>query len=168
MTAAEAFDLYHVAVFRFVYRMTRCADTADDIAQECFLAFMRTPERYDQARGPVKTFLFSIARNLVLKEHRDRRVEAPLETDDFARGCEPALRFELSFAVENAVAALPSLQRETLILFVYEGFTLEEIGEIAGVDIGAVKSRLHRARERLKKTLAPYKPAGGVHETGSK
>jgi RNA polymerase sigma-70 factor (ECF subfamily) len=53
------------------------------------------------------------------------------------------------------VAALPPLQREALILFEYEGLSLEEIAEAAGVEIGTVKARLHRAREALRRRLAP-------------
>src|SRR6266478_3588806 len=159
MTAEEAFNRYHEAVFRFLYRMTRCADTAEDITQDCFLALVRAPERFDVERGPIKTYLFSIARNLALKEYRDRRVEVTLESGEFAPQSDPR-DFEVASAVERAVSGLPPLQQEALILFTYEGFTIEEIGAITGADGGAVKSRLHRARERLKKELAAYKTVG--------
>ena len=46
-----------------------------------------------------------------------------------------------------------------MILFEYEGLTLEETATVTGTDIGAVKSRLHRARENLRQTLAPLRPA---------
>jgi RNA polymerase sigma-70 factor (ECF subfamily) len=164
VTAEEAFDRYHETVFRFVFRMTRRADTAEDITQDCFLAFMRGPERFDHTRGTVKTYLLSIARNLTLKEYRDHRAEAPL-ADEFAPAVDLRRDFEVSSAVESAVAGLPPLQQEALILFEYEGCTLEEVAEIAGTDTGAIKSRLHRARERLRMALAPYRNAGGVRGT---
>jgi RNA polymerase sigma-70 factor (ECF subfamily) len=66
------------------------------------------------------------------------------------------LNEELSQKVEEAVFSLPPLQREALVLFEYEGLTLSEIAEIVGTDVGAVKARLHRARERLRTTLRPY------------
>jgi DNA-directed RNA polymerase specialized sigma24 family protein len=53
------------------------------------------------------------------------------------------------------VAALPPLQKEALILFEYEEFSLEEIAQVVGVEVGAVKARLHRARETLRRRLAP-------------
>jgi RNA polymerase sigma-70 factor, ECF subfamily len=157
VTAEEAFDRYHEAVFRFIYRMTRRADAAEDITQDCFLTFVRAPERFDQTRGTIKTYLFSIARNLALKEYRDHRTEVPLEAGAFRTGGDPRRDFEVSSAVEDAVGELPSLQQEALILFEYEGCTLGEIAEIVGADAGTVKSRLHRAREQLKKALAPYR-----------
>lgn len=158
MTAEEAFDLYHEAVFRFTYRMTRRADRAEDITQDCFLAYLRAPERFDQQRGTLKTYLFAIARNLALKSFRSERAETPLAGPE---GVTPA-GFDVAQAVERAVAALPLVEQEALILFEYEGCTLREIAEITGADIGAIKSRLHRARERLKKTLAPH-TVGGCH-----
>jgi RNA polymerase sigma-70 factor (ECF subfamily) len=51
------------------------------------------------------------------------------------------------------------LQREAVVLFEYEGFTLDEIAKLVGADVGTVKSRLHRARERLRRVLAPVAPS---------
>jgi len=152
MTAEEAFDRYHQAVFQFAYRLTMRADVAEDITQECFLALVQAPGRFDASRGPIKTYLFGIARNLVLKELRDSHGETVLE-----EAPAPVERpgAELASVVAQAVAALPPLQREAVVLFEYEGFTLEEIAAVTGADTGTIKSRLHRARESLKKALRP-------------
>jgi RNA polymerase sigma-70 factor (ECF subfamily) len=70
-------------------------------------------------------------------------------------------------AVHSAVAALPLLQREAVVLFEFEGLSLEEVAAAAGCDAGTVKSRLFRARERLRRALAPY--AKGVsHESAER
>ena len=66
--------------------------------------------------------------------------------------------------IREAVQSLPPFQREAVLLFEYEGFTLEEIAGIADVDVGTVKSRLHRARERLRQILAPLRSDSGVHK----
>jgi RNA polymerase sigma-70 factor (ECF subfamily) len=52
-----------------------------------------------------------------------------------------------------------------LVLFQYEGATLEEIAQISGADVGTVKSRLHRARERLRRELAAYRKVGNARGT---
>jgi RNA polymerase sigma-70 factor, ECF subfamily len=156
----DAFDQYHLAVFSFAYRMTRRADTAEDIMQECFLTLVRHPERFDVARGTVKTYLFAIARNLILKSYRDTSGEDALQGDPPALSADPRRTLEISLAVERAVAALPPLQQEALVLFEYEGVNLEEIAQITGADTGTVKSRLHRARERLRRELAPFRVRG--------
>ncbi len=91
-----------------------------------------------------------------------RRTEAPLEDDHFAE-VDRSQGVALTIAVEGAIAALPHVQQEALILFTYEGFTLEEIAGVTGSEVGTVKSRLHRARENLKRSLAPYKQIGDSH-----
>ena len=63
---------------------------------------------------------------------------------------------EAAEAVRRAVQALPPLQREAVVLFEYEALSLVEIAAVCDTDVGTVKSRLHRARERLRKTLAPF------------
>jgi RNA polymerase sigma-70 factor (ECF subfamily) len=157
MTPQEAFDEYHQAVFSFAYRLTRRADLAEDITQECFLAFVRSPERFDPARGTVKTYLFAIARNLTLKYFRDFRGEEALAVESAIPALDPREELDISTAVASAIAELPPLQQESLVLFEYAGLTLEEIAEVTRMDTGAIKSRLHRARERLRKRLAPYR-----------
>ncbi len=63
---------------------------------------------------------------------------------------------ELVQKVRDAIEQLPPLQREALVLFEYDDFTLAEIAAVAGADTGTIKARLYRARERLRRTLAPY------------
>ena len=166
MTPQQAFDQYHQAVFSFAYRLTRRQDLAEDLTQECFLALLRAPERFDESRGTMKTYLFSIARNLALKQYRDHRTEEPLDDPEAAvERADPMAALELASAVAEAVAGLPLLQQEAVVLFEYERFTLEEIAQIVGTDAGTVKSRLHRARERLRRVLAPYRKVGNAHGT---
>jgi RNA polymerase sigma-70 factor (ECF subfamily) len=155
MRIEEVFDRYHRAVFDFAYRLTRRADIAEDVTQECFLALMRAPERFDPSRGTLKTYLFSIARNLVLKHYRDTRTEEG-ELDLASAASDPRAALEISSAVGDAVAELPHLQQEALILFEYEGLALEEIAQVLATEVGTVKSRLHRARQVLQQRLRPY------------
>jgi RNA polymerase sigma-70 factor (ECF subfamily) len=155
----QVFDQYHQAVYDFAYRMIQRADIAEDVTQECFLALLRRPEKFDPRAGTMKTYLFGIARNLALKRFRDERTE-PLLDDEAADGFDRAASMPIARAVEQAISSLPELQREAVILFEYEGCTLEEIAAISGTDTGAVKSRLHRARENLRRTLAPVRKIG--------
>lgn len=163
MTAQLAFDQHHQAVYSFAFRLTQREDIAEDIAQECFLALIRAPHRFDPGRGSMKVFLFAIARNLALKHYRDERAGDPLEESGDIAGKDPGQALEISSAVAAAVAQLPQLQQEALILFEYEGMTLEEIARIVSADVGTVKSRLHRARERLRRSLVEYRKAGNTH-----
>jgi RNA polymerase sigma-70 factor (ECF subfamily) len=164
MTPEEAFDQHHQAVYRFAYRLTRSADVAEDITQECFLALVRAPERFDPVRGSMKIYLFAMARNLALKHYRSRHGYEPLDEDEIPIAVvNPRESMDIASAVAAAVAGLPPLQKEGLVLFEYEGNTLEEIAQIVGADIGTVKSRLHRARERLRRALAPCRKVRNEH-----
>jgi RNA polymerase sigma-70 factor (ECF subfamily) len=57
--------------------------------------------------------------------------------------------------VRRAIEGLPALQREAIILFEYEGLPLEAIANIADAEVGAIKARLSRARDSLRKSLQP-------------
>jgi RNA polymerase sigma-70 factor (ECF subfamily) len=61
---------------------------------------------------------------------------------------------EANSILNTAVSNLPSLQREALFLFEFEGLSLEDSARVARVDVGTLKARLHRGRERLKRELA--------------
>lgn len=90
---------------------------------------------------------------------RETAIDDLTEHPAAARKNEPlrqVLDAELVEKVKEAIADLPPLQREALVLFEYEGLPMNEIASVVGSDVGAVKSRLHRARERLRSSLAPY------------
>lgn len=151
-------------MYRFVYRLLGRADLAEDITQDCFLAILRDPQRFDAARGEMKTYLFAIARNLALKRYRDDHSDREVTQDWAGSVADRRADQEISVAVAQAVGQLPELQRETLILFEFEGFALSEIARIVNADVGSVKSRLHRARERLKRMLAPYRKVAAYED----
>jgi RNA polymerase sigma-70 factor, ECF subfamily len=153
------------SVFRFTYRLLQSREVAEEITHDCFLSLIKKPKRFkpDDRRASLRTYLCAAARNLAFKRLRRTGNEGTI--DDVWEGPrtpvsqEPLrqlLGAEISEAVRKAIGELPPLQREALILFEYEEMSLSEIAEVAGVDVGTVKSRLYRARERLRILLAPY------------
>jgi RNA polymerase sigma factor (sigma-70 family) len=153
----EAFLQHKDTVYRFAWRMTRSPVAAEDIAQEVFLSLLGKPARFDPARGALRPFLLGVTRNLSLKRWREENRWGELADDAFvAEPVDPEGR-ELEEIVAGAVRELPPLQREALILAEYEGLSLEEIAQTVEAEVGTVKSRLHRARENLRRMLAPLK-----------
>ena len=145
MTSAEfqaIFEANKDAVYSFAWRMTGSAETAEDIAQDCFLQLLNAPARYDRERGPVRTWLFGIARNLILKRWRSEGRWITLDDDAFAVE-PPSNDCRVDEMVAAAVQSLPPLQREVLILIEYEGLTLEEAASAVAAEIGTVKARLY-------------------------
>jgi RNA polymerase sigma-70 factor (ECF subfamily) len=156
----ELFDAHHLPVYRFALRLTGSAADAEDIVQECFLALLKAECSYDSTRGPLRTYLFGIAWKQFLKRG-SRRESTPEQLPEafghFTPECE-ALQAELRDAVTRAVAQLSEPQRVVLILAYYEQMPLAEIAGLLGVETGAVKMRLQRARGELKELLAAYAP----------
>jgi RNA polymerase sigma-70 factor (ECF subfamily) len=162
MTEPEIRAAYHEhkdAIYRFAWRMTGSAASAEDIVQECFLSLLRNPNGYDPSRAPMRPFLLAVARNLARKRwHVEQRWDVLEEEAFVAEPLDPVAR-QTTELVAQAVQSLPPLQREALILFEYEELSLEEIARAVDAEVGSVKARLHRARENLRRMLAPLRPA---------
>ena len=158
------YERHRDAVFRFAYRLLGSVALAEDVAHDCFLSLIRQPERFDSSRGAsLRTYLYAAARNLAMKHFRRQGHEATVEEVADEPRVPPSqeplgklLDKELSFEVRKAIDDLPPMQREALILFEYEDLSLAEIALIVGADVGTVKARLHRARQRLRRSLGPY------------
>ena len=159
----KLYERHRAAIFRFAYRLSGSVEAAEDITHDCFLGLIKKPENFAPDRATLRTYLLSAARNLWLKGLRNSGRELAMDErpeEQFVDGGKGPLRQlldeELSMKVQEAVISLPPLQREALVLFEYEGLALSEIARMVGSDVGAVKSRLHRARQRLKSALRPY------------
>ena len=159
----ELYERHRLPVFRFAYRLLGSVEAAEDVTHDCFLSLIRKSYNFDSERSSLRTYLFAAARNLALKYFRNVGREGSLEdlTEEprLPSRQEPLRRVldeELATQVRNAVMSLPALQREALVLFEYEDLSLNQIAEVTESDIGAVKARLHRARQGLKRMLRPY------------
>jgi RNA polymerase sigma-70 factor (ECF subfamily) len=159
----ELYDRHREPIFRFAYRLLGSIEIAEDVTHDCFLGVIRRPEGFRPERGSLRTYLFGVARNLALKHFRNSGREAGLdevtEEPQISPRQVPLRRLldeELAAHVREAVFNLPALQREALILYEYEGLSLNEIAAIVEADVGAIKARLYRARESLKRALRPY------------
>jgi RNA polymerase sigma-70 factor (ECF subfamily) len=157
-----AFEDHKDAVYRFAWRMMNSAPAAEDVAQDVFLSLLRQPARFDSGRGQLRSFLLGITRNLVLKRWRDEYRWEELNDERFPAKSLTIESEDIAEIVGEAVRSLPPLQREVLILAEYEELALDEIARAVDSEIGTVKARLHRARENLRRMLAPLKPANGV------
>ena len=158
MDVLQLFDEHHVPLFRFAYRLTGSVADAEDIVQTCFLELLRPGCSYDPTRAPIRTWLFGIVHNQFLKRLRQKAAPDLSGTDGAYSPEQEILRFEVEAVVRRAVLMLPEMQREVLILAHYEEMPLAEIADILNIEVGAVKSRLQRARASLRDSLAAYAP----------
>ncbi|HEY9282827.1 MAG TPA: sigma-70 family RNA polymerase sigma factor [Pyrinomonadaceae bacterium] len=175
------YERHHAPAYRFALRLLGSEAPAEDAVHDCFLELV-TRAGFDPARGSLRNYLFGAVRHRALRQFRRAGRECEIAEADGANGAtNEALRVaasseplglllgaELSETVRTAVARLPPLQREALLLFEYEELSLAEVAEVVGADVNAVKARLFRARAGLRKSLAPYLLAGAEEALAAK
>ncbi|HTB11767.1 MAG TPA: RNA polymerase sigma factor [Bryobacteraceae bacterium] len=139
-------------VYRFALQMTGNIVIAEDVTQEVFMALISKTAKYDPARGTLASFLYGIARNMVL-----RRLEKTAEIEDYA-GPEDILddltRRETIEGVRRAVLSLPPVYREAIVLCDLQDTSYEDAALVLDCPIGTVRSRLNRGRSMLAQKLA--------------
>jgi RNA polymerase sigma-70 factor (ECF subfamily) len=155
--ALRAFVLrYERLVFAFLSRTLGAGPHVEDLAQEVFLRAVRALPRFDRAGAArPSTWLLTIASRLVIDERRRRRVPTELlEAESRASGAETPeterRRAEIGRALERAAAKLSPEQRDVFVLAEFHGLEMKEIASVLSVNEGTVKTRLFRARERLR------------------
>jgi RNA polymerase sigma-70 factor (ECF subfamily) len=151
---------YQRPLFRFLGLLGFRGPPAEDLAQETFLRAFKALYSFDPTRAAFSTWLFTIARRLAIREwQRSRRVqltpaageeEAPSHALDPAQS---ALIAERARRVERALGELPEQLRSTFFFSQIEELSLEQVAELEGCAVGTVKSRVFRARERLRLAL---------------
>jgi RNA polymerase sigma-70 factor (ECF subfamily) len=155
---AELVRRHQARVYRVALRMLGSDADAQDAAQETFVSAWRGLPRF-RGDSAAATWLYRIVTNRCLNRLASRRPESGVDADELpGEARDPALLVEQRArldAISRAVAMLPDEQRAALVLRDYEGLAYEEIADVLRISLGAVKSRIHRARgDVLKRTLA--------------
>ena len=129
----------------------------EDVTQEAFLAAFANLSGYDSSRAAFSTWLFTIARNRCINLLKQSRPIALNELDSIGdvTSADPIVSQELSQQLDRALAALPVEQRSAFVLAEIEELPYAEIARIEQTSLGTVKSRIHRAKQRLQSLLEP-------------
>jgi RNA polymerase sigma-70 factor, ECF subfamily len=171
---ADAFEVvlerHADAAFSLAYRICGRRSVAEDIAQESFLALWRSGERYDRARGSVRTWTLGIVHNRAIDALRrsgthDRRrasdegIEETLEASE--RTEDQAVENAVSSEIRGALGELPSDQRKVIELAYFGGFTHTEIASMLDTPVGTVKGRMRLGLQKLRSQLQGWQAVGG-------
>lgn len=173
----ELLARYEPNIYRFGLRMCGDEDAAREVLQETLLAAFRYLSGF-RGDAALSTWLYQIARSFCIKERRGHHPTDSLDDDTAGAVVDPAPApdarvhaREVGERLARAIATLTPDQREVLVLRDVEGLSAEETSEIVGVEVGAVKSRLHRARMALRaelgRELDPAADADGCPELAS-
>jgi len=173
----EAEALPHMnALYRTALRMTKNVNDAEDLVQEAFVKAFRFWEKF-QLGSNARAWLFKIMTNVFINEYRSKsRSPMSVNVDDLddnflygqlattSPGDNPEKQLFakiLDDDVKKAIEKLPEDFRLVVVLSFIEGFSYQEIAEIADLQLGTVKSRLHRGRKLLQKELLDYAVKNG-------
>ena len=171
------------ALYRTALRMTKNENDAEDLVQEAFAKAYRFWDKFEPGSN-CRAWLFKIMTNIFINEYRSKsRAPVSVNVDDiddnFLYGQlaqtgpedDPERRFFAKVFdddVKKAIEELPDDFRLVVILSFLEGFSYQEIAEIADLQLGTVKSRLHRGRKLLQKKLFDYAIRNGYIKDSAK
>lgn len=150
----EIFDRHHSAVWGFLARRYG-RGIAEEITAATFAEAFAARDRFDPTRVDARPWLFGTALNLARAHWRRERAQLQVLARSAATGYATPVEqgFDRRGVLASALAALDTVDRETLLLFALGDFSYSEIAEVTGVPEGTVRSRLHRARRILKEAI---------------
>ncbi len=152
-------------VYRFALQMSGSATVAEDVTQEVFMVLMRDRDNYDPTRGSLVSYLYGVARNLVLRSFQKNRAFVALPEEDEGEQMHETLiarhdplsdltRADERARVRQAVLALPAHYREVVVLCELHEMSYAEAATVLNCAVGTVRSRLHRGRAMLIEKLS--------------
>jgi RNA polymerase sigma-70 factor (ECF subfamily) len=166
--ASEIYDRYSGRIYNFALRFLKNSEAAEDATQEVFVKMMKHAHQFN-GDAKLSTWLFSITANwcrdyLRKAENKNRESDDVLVTLPTPTEHAPDRQLEQrenELRVRRALQALTPEQREAILLSRYQGLSYAEIAQISGCSEGAVKTRVFRAMETLKKLLMGSAESGG-------
>lgn len=169
---AVLFDRHAPHIHRYLARRAG-RQVADDLVAETFLTAFAKRDRYDLGYSDARPWLYGIATNLVGQHHRDearqyrimQRAVAEPEVPDHADRVAAGVTAQATRALlEAALAALSAGDRDVLLLIAWEQLTYQEVSRALAIPAGTVRSRLHRARTKVRQVLAGTDAAATYEE----
>jgi len=159
-------ERHYDAIVRFF--RTKAGSAGDDLVQRTFLALAESRGRF-RGESSVRSFLFGIARNILLEHIRGKVRDAKVDPDfgvSSIHELDPGVSTAVSARAEHrllikALQCIPLEMQLALELFYWEELTVTELAEVLGIPAGTVKSRLHRGRALLREAMenVPADPA---------
>ena len=166
--ASEIYDRYSSRIYNFAFRFLRNSEAAEDATQEVFVKMLKHANQF-HGDAKLSTWLFSITANwcrdyLRKADNKTKESDDVLVTLPASGEHSPERNLEQrenEARIKKALAALTPEQREAILLSRYQGLSYAEIAQISGCSEGAVKTRVFRAMETLKKALSGEPRGGG-------
>ncbi|MEO0223658.1 MAG: RNA polymerase sigma factor [candidate division WOR-3 bacterium] len=149
---------YSEYVYNMIYYTVLDEEDAKDLTQEVFYKIWKGLDNF-RNEASLKTWIFKITQNHLKNYLKSKKIKRILSLEFLFE--EKNRDFEskdyyLSERIESLLSKLPEDYRRVLVLFYIDGFNIKEISEILGTKEGTIKSKLHRAREKLKSLIMRF------------
>ncbi|EFH86094.1 RNA polymerase sigma factor SigZ [Ktedonobacter racemifer] len=155
-TIESAWQTLHDPLYRFILRRVATEEQAEDLLQEVFLK-MHTQVDSLREHDKLESWMYQIARNLIIDHYRKRRQDVPLEDAEEMLPLdeipEENVQAQLAASVAAMIACLPPAYQEALLLTDMQGLSQKELATRLGLSFSGAKSRVQRAREKLKQVV---------------
>lgn len=152
----DLYTRYRSRIYAYSLRMLGDRDRANDVFQETFMRIYHRCREQERLMSNVSAYIFTTARNICLNTIRNSKPTAAVE-DYHEIVFQPSHEnVELAELVKRSLDLLPQHHREVFVLREYDGLSYQEISDITGQSLAAVKVHIYRAKEKLRKILSPY------------
>lgn len=152
----QIWETFHSPLLQFIRQRVPDEETAEDLLQDVFLKIHQQIEGLKEAKK-LESWIYQITRHTIIDYYRRKRSTIPLEEPEVlqlpAELPDDDIVSELFPSVRVMVNSLPEQDRQALVLTEYQGLTQKEFGERLGLSFSGAKSRVQRAREKLKQQL---------------
>jgi RNA polymerase sigma-70 factor (ECF subfamily) len=166
----ELVELYTQKVHNLAMRITRNEEDSEEIIQDVFVTVYKKIDKFE-GKSAFSSWLYRITANAAFMKLRKRKQTPALSLEDFTPATQESwlgstpessdisylsTRHELRSALESAIEKLPAEYKAIFVLRDVDGLSNQEVGEVLHLTVPAVKSRLHRARLMLRRTLSKF------------
>ncbi len=155
-TTENVWETFHVPLQQFIRRRVSDDATAEDLLQDVFLDIHQHIDTLRDVKK-LESWIYQVTRNAIIDYYRSKRATTTLDAPEALHLTEELpdedIISELFPSVRAIVLSLPEKDRQALILTEYQGLTQKELAERLGLSLSGAKSRVQRAREKLKQQL---------------
>ena len=156
LDVVDIFKKYNDRIYRYIFiRVNFNKQIAEDIAQEVFVKVLKNKQSFDPRKSSLKNWIFIIARNLVIDYYRKKKFEnIPDGAQEYVSNNEDNIEDKAAFTeILDKLSELTDEEKELIIFYYIEDFSIDEISELVGKKYTATKISIYRALDKLKEKI---------------
>lgn len=168
------YDRYERVIYSFAYQIVKDSMAAEEVMQELFLRLWKNAGQIDFGKGKLLTWMFAVTRNLAIDYLRKRDARLPRQSgdsgnleqvQDHSTLTEDLVELQMAGEqIREALLGLSRDQQQVMDMIYYQGYTQQEVAQLAAIPLGTVKGRVRLAMKQLHKSLRHWGRRDHAHE----